>query len=272
VAWRLHRLAAAYAAKRFSDVQLVGRAWWLMFVGGLVAELVNAIGVPWWGGPACALAGCAYLPIGRAVLRRVPWQRGAPPVRTLLLLRAFGWRARTERLVDRIGARWRWRGPITMIAAPDVVARSIDPADLLGYVRGEVDRTFVRTEAELQARLAAIDSRRDPDGRFRINEFCCADSTWRATVVRLMERADVVLMDLRGLGQGAGAGCVFELEQLALRLAARRVVLVIDRDTHLPTLHAALGAAAGAVRLHRFEGRQERSYEALMAELTAAAG
>jgi hypothetical protein len=44
-----------------------------------------------------------------------------PSRRTLLLLRVFGDTARTERVFDRIGARWRWFGPVTMIAAPDVV-------------------------------------------------------------------------------------------------------------------------------------------------------
>jgi hypothetical protein len=214
-----------------------------------------------------------YLPISATVLRRMPWDQGAPPVRTLLFLRAFGWRARTERLFDRVGARWRYRGPITMIAAPDVVARSIDPADLLGYVRGDVEQSFVRSDAELAARLAAIDRQRDPDGRFRINEFCCADNTWRATVVRLMECADVVLMDLRGVKQGDKAGCVFELEQLALRMPAARIVLVIDGETEVVALQRALGpAVAAAVRFHRFDSRSERAYDALMDEVTAAAG
>lgn len=273
VAWRLHRLGAAYAEKRFSDLQLLARTWWLMFACGQVITLVNAKEVPWWGGPLCAAAALLYLPISAAVLRSMPWDRGAPPARTLLFLRAFGWRARTERLFDRVGARWRYRGPITMIAAPDVVARSIDPADLLGYVRGDVEQSFVRSEAELDARLAAIDQRRDPDGRFRINEFCCADNTWRATVVRLMERADVVLMDLRGVRQGNKAGCEFELEQLALRLPPQRIVLVIDGETEVTALQRALGpAAAAAVHLHRFDSRSERAFDALVAEVTAAAG
>ena len=272
MAWRLHKLGAAYAAKRFSDVQLLARAWWLMFACGQVITLVNANEVPWWGGPLCAAAALLYLPISAAVMRRVPWGVGAPPVRTLLFLRAFGWRARTERLFDRVGARWRYRGPITMIAAPDVVARSIDPADLLGYVRGDVALSFVRSEAELSTRLAAIDPQRDPDGRFRINEFCCADNTWKATVVRLMDRADVVLMDLRGVKQGDKAGCAFELQQLALRMPARRVVLVIDRDTDVLALQQSLGPdAAAAVRMVRFESRSERAYDALLAEVTAAA-
>ena len=53
----------------------------------------------------------------------------------------------------------------------------------------------------LQRRLAAQDEERDPDGRFRVNEFCCADTTWQATVVELMARAEVVLMDLRGISR-----------------------------------------------------------------------
>jgi hypothetical protein len=245
MAWRLSALAAGYAAKRFSDVQLLARAWWLMFVALIAIELLNARDAPAWSAALAALCVLPFAPLQRWVFRRVHAARNAPPPATLLLLRVFGFRARTERLFDRIGARWRWHGPVTMIAAPDVVSRTIDAVDFLDWLLGRSGSNFVRDADELRRRLAAIDRQRDPDGRFRVSEFCCADNTWRATVVELMQRADVVLMDLRGITRER-KGCEFELQQLAQRLPPGRVVLVVEPGADRSPLEAMLGAGAAA--------------------------
>jgi len=272
--WRLHALAAAYAAKRVSDVQLLARTWWLMFVAVQLMQLIASGPAArwWWLAAACIGIVVLFGPMQRAAFTLVPVARAAPPPATLLLLRVFGFRSRTERLFDRIGARWRLHGPVTMIAAPDVTARTIDPSDFLGWLLGRVDEAFVRDAGELRARLAALDLGRDPDGRHRINEFCCADNTWRATVAELMQRADVVLMDLRGI-TGERKGCEFELEQLALRVAPQRVVLVVEPGADRRALAALLGAAAA--RVHWFEmdarGRDHgRLFDALLAAGAAA--
>lgn len=269
MAWRLSALARGYAAKRFSDVQMLARAWWLMFCAIVAIELVaTEPGVLGFSG--CVLASVSLVPFLRLSVGWIKVARGAPPARTLLLLRAFGYRVRTERLLGRIGSRWRYHGPVTMIAAPDVVARTIDPADFLAWLLGRVNESFVRNAAELQARLAAIDRARDPDGRFRINEFCCADTTWRATVVELMDRADVVLMDLRGFGADR-QGCAFELHQLSTRIDPARVVLVVTPGADRAPLHTMLGAAAQRMHWQELPDRRTASTEALFGAVVDAA-
>lgn len=177
-------------------------------------------------------------------LGRLRTSRQRPPARTLLLLRVFGYRARTEKLFDRIAARWRLLGPVTMIAAPDVVARTVDPEDFLRYLTGQLSRAFVKSREELDAGLANFDREPDPDGRYRINEYCCRDNTWQATVVELMRRADAVIMDLRGV-TAERRGCEFELQQLAERLSPVQVVLVVDERTDKGMIATAmLGHAA----------------------------
>lgn len=240
LAWRrLRLLSREYAAKRFSDAQLLARTWWLFLVVSVIAELLIVRQRPL----ATLLLGAALLigfaPVNRWWLHRLRAGLPSPPPRTLLLLRVFGYTARTERLFDRIGARWRLFGPVTMIAAPDVVARTIDPGDYLQWLTGHLGELFVTSRASLNARLAAIDSRPDPDGRYRINEFCCGNNTWQATVVELMERADAVVMDLRGVTSDR-LGCKFELQQLAQRMPPRRVVLLTDHATDLGVLEASL--------------------------------
>ncbi|MDM0047940.1 hypothetical protein [Variovorax sp. J22R115] len=243
VAWkRLHVLARAYEHKRFSDVQLLARAWWLMLVAS-VASGVGSSEHAAWGAAGCVATYVVFVFISVRVFGWLKVTRDAPPPRNLLLLRVFGDTARTGRLFDRIGNRWRYFGPVSVIAAPDVVARTIDPGDYLHYMLGTVDETFVRSAADLQRRLDAQDTQRDPDGRFRINEFCCADTTWQATVVELMIRADAIVMDLRGISHER-RGCEYELRQLATFVAPQRVVLVVDDTTEVDLVRSMLGPAS----------------------------
>ena len=243
VAWRcLSATARAFEAKRLSDSELLVNVWWVMFVSAFVIDYVNVNG---WSWPPLALAAgscAAFALIYRQLLRRIlPAPR--PPRRTLLLLRVFADTSRTERLFDRAAARWRWLGPVTMIAAPDVVARTVDPSDFLEFATGRLHARFVKSAGDLETRLGHLDGDPDPDGRYRVNELCCQADTWRAAVVGLMDRADAVLMDLRDFSKKR-AGCAFELQALGQRLDTRRLVLTVDDTTDREFLAANLGAAA----------------------------
>ena len=251
LAWlRLRRLASDYEAKCFSDVQLLARTWWLILVATVGLEMITATNRPIFALLMTVGAIAMFAPVNHWLMKRfgVSSKAAAGPARTLLLLRIFGYTARTERLFDRVAARWRLIGPVTMIAAPDVTARTIDAGDYLRWLTGRVDDLFVTSRASLDAKLATLDLAPDPDGRFRINEFCCRDSSWQATIVELMYRADAVIMDVRGITQ-ARRGCEFELQQLAQRLPPQRLVLVIDDSTDRAVLRSAFGPSLSDVRM-----------------------
>jgi hypothetical protein len=129
---------------------------------------------------------------------------------------------------------------LTMIAAPDVVARTVDPGDFLEFVSGRISANFITSGTELDRRLATLDVTPDPDGRYRVNEFCCENNTWQATAVSLIDGADVVLMDLRGWSPIHG-GSTFELQQLPARIPSDRIVLVIDDATDCDLIKSAMG-------------------------------
>jgi hypothetical protein len=190
------------------------------------------------------------------------------PGRNLLLLRVFGHTARTERLFDSIASRWRLFGPITMIAAPDVAARIINPGDYLRWLMGRADELFVISGADLDAKLASLDMEPDPDGRYRVNAFCCRSNTWQATVVELMHRADAVVMDVRGITHER-RGIEFELGQLVHRVRADQLVLVTDGETDHSVLEAAFGTGLTAVRLVKVRG--SRNTNAVFTALLEAA-
>ena len=202
-------------------------------------------------------------------LRRAYAAEPRPAPRTLLLLRVFGDTARTEALFDRVALRWQLFGPVTMIAAPDVVARTVDPGDFLRFALGNIGSTFVNSQADLDQRIATLDKAPDPDGRYRLNEFCCRDSTWQATVAALMQDADAVVMDLRGF-TAQRMGCEFELRQLAQRMRVDQVVLVVDGTTDRTLLEGYLGV--GDSRMLTVAVTRARGADAAFEALLRAAG
>ncbi len=145
--------------------------------------------------------------------------------------------------------------------------------DFLRFAAGDIGSTFVTTQQDLEQRVATLDTAPDPDGRFRVNEFCCRDSSWQAAVVQLIERADAVVMDLRGFN-AQRAGCEFELGELARRRRPQQVVLLVDASTERARLEPWLGppdARPTMIELPKGDGRAVgRAFEGLLQ--TAASG
>ena len=245
IAWRsLIGLASAFDRKRFSDVQLVIDCWWAVVAAQETAmTLAEGYGIAGLGGGLGAFA--AYRLAVLAVLR------GARPLTTtprrLLLLRVFGYQARTESLFDRVAEAWRFHGPVQLIAGVDLAARFVDPGDVLALLGGRLAERYVRAPQDVVERLERLDLGPDPDGRFRINEVYCHDDTWRAMLEALLDTSDAVLMDLRSFCT-SNSGCIFELEQLVWRLPSDRIVLVCDNTTDLPFLRQILSDAWTAAR------------------------
>ena len=52
---------------------------------------------------------------------------------TMLLLRVFGFQKRTERLFDRVAERWRFEGPVAMIAGAELALRSVATYSVFRY-------------------------------------------------------------------------------------------------------------------------------------------
>jgi hypothetical protein len=146
-----------------------------------------------------------------------------------------------------VAQTWRLRGPVQLIAGVDLAMRTADPGDMLALLDGRLAEAYVRTPQEVSERLARLDLRPDPDGRFRINEVYCHDNTWRATLEALLDGTDRVLMDLRSFSTH-NAGCRFELEQIVRRVPTENIVLVCDHTTDLPLLQDILAGAWAAER------------------------
>jgi hypothetical protein len=246
LAWPVARLgrglASAYRAKRFSDLGYLIATYWFLILFSSALPALESVGLtafvqllPW-----------LCLPLLLAALRRPLTPPPGPP--TLLVLRVFQRDQAVELLFDQVIERWRLTGNTVLIAGTDLLSRTLDVDDLFVYLNGALAKRFIANPAQLAERIAGFDWQPDPDGRYRINECYCFDSTWQSALGALVERADVVLMDLRGF-RAENRGCRFELEALAAAGHLRRIVVLHDRDTARDVAESEIGPGA-AGRFH----------------------
>ena len=214
-------LANAYRAKRFSDLWYLLAAYWFVVLAASALPALQGAGLL---GLTQLLPGL-WLPVAGWMLRGWLAPGDAPP--TLLVLRVFQQDARVQTLFDRVIDRWRLSGNTVLIAGTDLLSRTLDPDDLFTFLNGRLASRFIATEAQVGERFREFDLAPDPDGRYRVNECYCFDSTWQAALMALVGQADVVLMDLRGF-QAKNQGCRHELGVLGTVPHLRRVVLLHD--------------------------------------------
>jgi Ca2+/Na+ antiporter len=243
--WQTRR----YRARRTSDIQLSLDITYLLYAVAFAAVALISPNVSPWTALAFMGAFVVYRLISRALLRRLPTLAQAQPM-PLLLLRTFGHDARTQALVESVSSRWRWLGPIHLIAGTDSVFSTLAPHDFYDYLSGQLGQRAVTDLAEFQ-RQAREPARRDPDGLYRVETYYCHADTWQGAVEEIIQSSAAVLMDLRGFS-ALNAGASFELSALARRTTQAPVVLLVNGSTNMAALDAALVElrASGAAALH----------------------
>ena len=238
--WPLKRLgralARAYARKWLSELMVLFTAVWGI---SLLAKALMAASDLGLGG-AVMLLPLLWVPVMMAIARHLGRPRGRPP--TLLVLRVFQHDERIQALFDHVIERWRLTGNTVLIAGTDLIERTLDADDIFTFIDGRLASRFIQSPADVAARLAAFDLAPDAEGRFRINECYCHDTTWQPALAALVQRSDVVLMDLRSF-KAHNEGCRHELGVLSQAARISRVVVLTDGDTDRA---AALGATEAA--------------------------
>jgi len=232
--WRtLTALSNRYAAKRFSDIQLALGTYWLLLTAFVMGSLVRDSSI--FEPRPVALPWVAVGVLGLWLL----WRRfqaaalgaivgSAPPsLGALLLLRVFKPSGRSQAFTDRFFAYWRFAAPVWMIGGPDLAGAYLEPNEFFAYLRGRLREQFVATPEEIARALGALDGGRDPDGRFRVTEVYCTGDTWQPTVLEMMSRASVILLDLREYSS-ARRGTQYELTEVLRRAPLNKVVVLVD--------------------------------------------
>ena len=242
--WLGRALARAYARKQLSELMVLFTSVWAIVLLCDALSSASSLGL----GGLLMLLPLAWVPFvmwGVTTFARLRAAAdGRPP--TLLVLRVFQRDAQVQALFDHVIERWRLTGNTVLIAGTDLADRTLDADDIFTFLDGGLAQRFIATKADVAPRLAGFDLAPDAEGRYRINECYCHDTTWQSALAALVQRSDVVLMDLRGF-QAHNAGCVHELATLARassepqRLA--RVVVLVDGQTDRAAADAAVAGA-----------------------------
>ncbi len=222
--WLGRALGRAYAAKQLSEGLVLFTAVWAV---ALLVQALTAASSAGLAGAALLLP-LAWVPLALALWQRLPRATGRPP--TLLVLRVFQHDDQVQALFDHVVERWRLTGNTVLIAGTDLFDRTLDAADIFTFLDGGLAQRFIHNPDDVAPRLAGFDMAPDAEGRHRVNECYCHDTTWQQALAALLQRSDVVLMDLRGF-QAHNAGCRFELATLARAQQLARVVVLVDAQT-----------------------------------------
>ncbi|MBS1144875.1 MAG: hypothetical protein H6R14_2281 [Proteobacteria bacterium] len=231
-------LGQAYRERRISELFYLYTAVWAIAVAGPTLGDIDGSG---WKS-LINLLPLLWIPLGAWLMKRhvIPSMSNSPP--TLLVLRVFKQDANVQAIFDRVIERWRLSGNTVLIAGTDLAYRTIDADDVFTFLDGRLGERFVARPSDIDARIAQMEFQPDTEGRYRINECYCHDTTWQQALDRLVGISDVVLMDLRNF-KAKNAGCVHELGVLSKAPNLARVVILTNPDTER---EAAQAAAAGA--------------------------
>jgi hypothetical protein len=215
--------------------------YWLFFVAivFLIVPVFHSRGLEGLAftaaGLALAAAYKAYMRAGPAALvRQVKFEPGV----RLLMLRVFGSPSFDE-LISLIKP-WLLVGPIGHLEGYDSIIRSPEAREKLA--EGRLDDVLIKTPEELAARMAAESAAVGDDFRYRRTAFQCTDAVWKIAIGQMLDRSDVVVMDLSNLGP-ANLGCAYELGLLLNRVKLPRVLLLVSETTDRECLRTILGHA-----------------------------
>jgi len=242
--WRaLIALSSRYAAKRFSDIQLALATFWVVLTMFLLASLVMEPAVfetrpirTEWIMLAVVITWLLWRWLQASALHAVI-RTADPSIGPLLLLRVFKPSGRSQAFTDRFFADWRFAAPVWMIAGPDLAGAYMEPDEFFKYLRGRLREHFIADPGEVAPRVATLDRLRDPDGRFRVTEVYCTADTWQPTVLEMMARAGVILLDLREYA-GTRLGTRYELTEVLRRAPLQKVLVLVGSGDDVTGLRA----------------------------------
>ncbi|MGB8437513.1 MAG: hypothetical protein WCE38_24985 [Burkholderiales bacterium] len=129
-----------------------------------------------------------------------------------------------------------------LIAGIDLVLRTLDADDIFTFIDGRLATRFIRSPANVTPRLVEFDMTPDLEGRYRVNECYCHDTTWQQALAALVQRSDVILMDLRSF-TAHNEGCRYELGVISRTATIARTVVLTEGDTDSAAAQAAIAGA-----------------------------
>jgi hypothetical protein len=240
ILWLVFKLLVVVRERHFLTNELLQTHLGSAFVTFYFA--IWAVYTPMYRHPVAVMGFVVALAVYLAILH--VWlfclcaQRSPSVTKRLLLLRVFGRADEREDLLEELDDTWRRIGVVDLIAATDVASRTLHSSMLEAFLLQRSDEEFLRTESDVDARLANLRSEVEADVRYPVNGVFCYLRIWHRTFALLAEKADVVLMDFRGFTP-AKKGSAWELAYLVRwNFDLSRIVLLGDRDIDFQELDA----------------------------------
>ena len=222
------KVARLYDEKYFSEYSYLLIGVWLvvlLFQSLILSQGLNTVAYS-------LLISILILPLIFFSLRPFLKPKHQPP--TLLLLRVFREDDGITKLFDNVLERWRFTGNTVMIGGKDLAIRTLEPDELFGFLNGKLQDRFISNSTHLQQEATKLDFDNDPDGRYRVNEFLCFDTTWKLALDTLITKTNLVLMDLRDYHAGR-KGCSYELGIIANSSHIQKIIMLTNSKTDLNT-------------------------------------
>jgi hypothetical protein len=193
---------------------------------------------PYFATAALLLLVLQWIWMDRAALglmRELP----VPEPHRLLILRVFG-SPDFDDLVELIGP-WKRVGMIEHLEGFDTVGTN--PEVRKAVESDEIDRAIAMDMEQVRAQMAMATSETDQDLLFRRHSFQCSMNTWEEGIQAMMDRADVIVMDLSSFSE-KNQGSAWELGQLLNRVPLNRVTVLINQSTEIDGVRRILDAKA----------------------------
>ncbi len=138
-----------------------------------------------------------------------------------------------EELEDDVVGLVKRLGPITFLRGGGVVS----DGHLRDILAGRVDEVIDATEDEVRARVETFDRSIGAE-----NSLLCSDAVWKLALDLILDRSDLVVMDVRTFSE-RNLGCEHEFGAVLDRFPASRFVLITGKQTDDAALEMALGKA-----------------------------
>ena len=177
---------------------------------------------------AVALAG--YMLIWRSLNEKISGERGSlPRFYKLLLLRTFDQVTGISAL-QSYGMFWKTVGPLLYLRGGDLLSE-FSFKRLIQFSNKESRKKHViSTVDELEAAEKRFADMPSKNGSFEILSILCNDQMWKTAFAKFLNKADLVIMDLRGYTE-ENQGCKYELGELIKNFNLDKLLLVIDDQT-----------------------------------------
>ncbi|MEO8149292.1 MAG: hypothetical protein ABI723_16725 [Bacteroidia bacterium] len=216
-----------YKAKKINDQKIMLDSIWILFAIYYSIDFA-AQGYVWLIGGFLSFFLCKLIvTTGHKILNKKYQLKESS---NLLFLRVFSLGKRSEQFFNLVSKHWRFAGSIQLISGPDLATTNLEPHEFTDYITGKLSRRFIGNPKDLEIRLSEMDNKPDRDGQYRVNDFFCYQNTWQMVLQKLVNKSNVVLMDLRGFST-ANKGCEYEIRELFNIIPADRIVFIYDQTS-----------------------------------------